>query len=313
MSSTEVICLTILCYIVIIFGVTVNGGLLIVFVRSKRLRSTPSNKLICSLLFSDLLIELGTAATIPIKAESLTQKVTFLLRVVSMTITILNLCSIWIDRIVTLKLTFKHHVIIDSKTVNKILAITWCFGLTLVLISVVMFSFQMDTAAYKKWRYVTCTATFIGFLILIVANAIIYHEARIQSCKINRQSYTINRPAARLGRSFLALQLKSTYLCIFMVTSFLVFWLPYLVKNIGLLVDEGSFRQQWLPLFCAFMIICNTIIHPCLYILLNRETRKLILRRWRRSRSKRFNRKSADSQRSQSSIFTISMRAIQDV
>ena len=309
MASVEVICLASICYVLIFFGLVTNGSLLVVFVRSKRLRSTPSNKLICSLLFSDVLIELGTAVTIPIAEESLARKIAFLLRMVSMTITVLNLCSIWIDRIVTLKMTYMHHAIIDNKTVTKILVVIWSSGLTLVISSAVMFSFQMDSTAYRKWRYVTSVLTIVGFFVLIVGNTIIFREARMQSCKINRQNM-------RLRRKFITLQLKSTYLCIFMVTAFLIFWFPYLVDNAGQLVHGEAFRKEWFSLFCALMIICNTVIHPCLYILLNRETRKLIVRRWRRSRSKRLGSKSKkpiEYQKSVSSVFTISMRKINDV
>ena len=310
MTSVEIICLTVICYVLIFFGVATNGSLLVVFMRSKRLRSAPSNKLICSLLLSDVLIELGIAVTIPITEESLTRKIAFLLRMVSKTITVLNLCSIWVDRIVTLKLSFMHHVLIDNKIVTKALIVIWGSGLALVASSAVMFSFQMDSTAYRKWRYVTSVFTIVGFVVLIVGNVIIFREARMQFCKINRQNM-------RLRRKFLTLQMKSTYVCIFMVTAFLIFWFPYLVENAGQLVHGEAFRKQWFSLFCALMIICNTVIHPCLYILLNRETRKLILRRWRRSRSSRLGSKSKKPVKSQkslsSSVFTISMREINDV
>ena len=305
MTSVEVAVLTAICYVTIIIGVATNGSLLIVFIRSKRLRSVPSNKLICSLLLSDLLIEIGIAATIPITAESLTKKVAFLLPVVSMTITVLNLCSIWVDRIITLKLTFTHHVNIDNKLVNKILIATWTIGVILATASVVMLSLQMTTEVYDKWRYVTSIMTAVGFLVLIIANTIIFREARMQSRKINRQN-------TRLRRNYQTLQLKSTYLCISMVTAFLIFWLPYLIQNVGVLLHGTAFISQWYSIFSALMITCNTVIHPCIYILLNKETRKFIVRRWRRSRSKQFTKKPVESQKSLSSVYTISMRRINE-
>ena len=304
MKPTVFITLATICYIQIFLGVITNGSLLVIFIRSKRLRSIPSNKLICSLLFSDLLIELGFAFTIPITAESLAQKIAFLLSAVAMTLTVLNLCSIWIDRIVTLKMSFRHHRIINNKRVAKILIATWSVGITLAITSIVMFSCRMDTTAYQKWRYVSSIMTFVGFFVLMIANAIIFCEARKQACKINRTT-------TRLRRNFLTLQLKSTYMCISMVTAFLVFWLPYLIENLRVLVHgKNNCKGTWFHLFCASMTICNTVINPCLYVLLNRDTRKFIIQRWRRSRSKNVIKRPVESQKSLTSVVTISMRQI---
>lgn len=303
MISHAIISLIVLCYTAITLGILTNGILLVIFVRMKQLRSLPANKLICSLLFSDLLIETSFALTIPITAESVAQKIAFLLRVVAMTLTVLNLCTIWMDRLVALKLTFSHHRIIDNRTVMKILALSWSIGVALAVASVVMFSFQMETAAYEKWRYLTSIMTFVGFFVLIAANGIILREARMHARNIKRQS-TYRR------RAPFASPLKSTYMCVSMVTAFLLFWLPHLTANVNILVHGKALEDQWFTLFCALMILCNTVLHPCLYVMLNRETRKFISQKWRRSRSNHATKRSLEAQRSVSSIITISMRPI---
>lgn len=316
MVTTTIISLTTFCYLTIGIGILTNGSLLVFFVRSKRLRSLPANKLICSLLFSDFLIEISFAVTIPITDASTAHKVAFLLRVVAMTLTLLNLCTIWIERLVALKMTFSHHRIIDNKTVTKTLIACWGIGCSLAVASTVMFCFQMELTTYKKWRYVTSIMTVVGFCVLIAANAIILCEARNHAKKIRKQSLR-NRQSRTL-----AWQLKSTYLCTSMVTAFLIFWLPYLIANVGVLLHGVTFTQRWFSLFSALMILCNTVAHPCLYVLLNRETRKFLSRRWQRSRTNQATKRSLEGQRSLeihrklegqksvSSIVTISMRPI---
>lgn len=303
--STETFAITISCYVALSIGISVNGILIIVFARSNHLRTSPSNKLICSLLLSDFLIEVSFMATTSFgTASGVLQRIAYVVTVMAMTLTVLNLCLIWVDRLIAVKLTFRHHRIIDNKTVIKMIAASWGTGLSLAAISLVIFTVKEKTA-YTKSRYVSSVITLAGFLILMVANIVIFREARIQACKIKRQS-------ARRNRGYHVLRLKSAYLCAAMVTAFLIFWLPYVIDNIWTLTYGTTFAGNWFNAFSAFMIICNTLAHPCLYILLNRDLRKMLMRRWRKSLRRLTIRKMLEADRLNTPVVTQSMNNLMD-
>ena len=303
--SSETFAIKIASYLALSIGLSINGILIIIFARSNQLRALPSNKLICSLLLSDFLIEVSFMATISLRATSgVLQRIAYALKVLAMTLTVLNLCLIWLDRLIAVKLTFRHHRIIDSKTVIKMIAASWCIGLSLAVISLAFFSIQAETA-YIKSRYVSSVITPAGFLVLVVANIVIFREARIQACKIKRQS-------TRPNRSYHMLRLKSAYLCAAMVTAFLIFWLPHVIDNIWTLAYGTTFGGNWFKGFSAFMIICNTLAHPCLYILLNRDLRKMLMRRWRNSLRRLTMKRMLEAERVRTSVVTLSMNNLMD-
>ena len=307
MRPTEVTALLILCYITLSVGMAINGLFLVVFARSKRLFRHPTNKLIFSLLISDLLIEAGFAVTISIHCETVAHKVAYVLKVFAMTVTVLNLCMIWIDRLITIKMSFSRRRMISNSTVIRLLIISWSVGVLLAVTSLVMFLAKVEKYVFVKWRYVLSVMTFLGFLVLTIANIIIFCVARGQAHKIRRQ-------ATRRPRGHHSWQLKSTYLCTIMVTTFLVAWLPYLIENINVLLNganKTSHPKDWYKLFGALMISCNTLAHPCLYILLNRDTRTLLARRLRNSIRKMTVTRSMESKKSGSSVVIISMRTVE--
>ena len=298
--STETFAIKIACYVALSMGLSINGILIIIFARSNQLRALPSNKLICSLLLSDFLIEVSFMATISLQpASGVLQRIAYVLKVLAMTLTVLNLCLIWLDRLIAVKLTFRHHRIIDSKTVIKMIAASWGIGLSLAVISLVIFSIQEETA-YLKSLYVSSIITPAGFLILVAANIVIFREARIQASKIKRQS-------RRQNRGYHMLRLKSAYLCAAMVTAFLIFWLPHVIDNIWTLAYGTTFGGNWFKGFSAFMIICNTLAHPCLYILLNRDLRKMLIRRWRNSLRRLTIKRMLEAERVRTPVVTLSM------
>ena len=274
--------LTICHYVILSLGMAINGALILVFMKSRRVRSIPGNKLILSLLLSDFLIEIGFAATATLQhAPELTKIIVYSVHVLAMTLTVLNLCMIWIDRVIEIKLSFRYSRLMNNTAISTMLCVAWITGIAFACLSIGIFFIQRSTA-YTKSMYVISTITIAGFLVLGIANLIIFREVRAQIIKIKLQQM-------RHCKGILMLHFRSAYMCALMVTAFLIFWLPHVVENVRVLLNV-EWNHTWFSSFADLMISSNTLVNPCLYIALKKDLRKLLKRRWKKSWRKLSNR-----------------------
>ena len=97
--------------------------------------------------------------------------------------------------------------------------------------------------------------------------------------KWTRSSQSIRREARK---AILNKEIKAAYICIRMVASFTILWLPWSIERIFYLSD-GEGNKTWRTVG-KFLATLNSVVDPILYIMFNRTLRQQI---WKKSSMKK--------------------------
>ena len=114
---------------------------------------------------------------------------------------------------------------------------------------------------------INCCLIAIAAIVLTSSNIIIYIIAKRHMAAIMKQRYHSNKDGERR-------KLKSTYVCISIVATFLVCWLPYLVLCIIIIVHGYGITNDNTTKGVEVVAAFNSIADPILFVLFRRDVKK---------------------------------------
>ena len=184
-----------------------------------------------------------------------------------------------VDRYFAICHPFRYQkTVTTKKTVGLIVAI-WIIAIIFIL--------NMHFQRYKRHANFliltasTTTMLSIAIVVLTHSNIAIWLVARRHVSTIARNSVDGNtQTKEKVRRKQLR---KSTLTCILMVTSFLIFWFPFLIRLTIALSNPKLKMVRWggsLSKISIMIIHLNPITDPIIFVLLNKSLRKAIKELW---------------------------------
>ena len=263
-------------------GAILNLSAAIYIAFTRKVRKRKSNKLLLNLLSSDMCVVVVHLSCILMdfskdinQCEDIffVQPASQVGIAVAMSLSLFNLVSLTLDRLLAVKLPFFYQASIQTKHVYIVISGAW-------IISLIYFSVLLITWHVKGVSVMVDIAnlSFVvivlsGFVTLAVSNAFIYFEARKQLRKMSkcliqnlndkyRKRYMLKRRESRLVR-----------INVGMVAAFTLFWSPRVVSTIYQYIRSTCFSLEFELILC-FSICCNFIFDPIIYICLSHDVRK---------------------------------------
>ena len=135
------------------------------------------------------------------------------------------------ERVIVLKFHFKYA---DVKTrhVLLLLAFSWIPPVIYVIVAI-LYDVKQETCLIVN----TITVLIAG-VVLGISNAIVYNIAKKHEIFLNKNS-SGDRPLKKKSKT-----LKASFVCLAVVSSFILLWAPYVVHNIlwlaSVVVNEGK-------------------------------------------------------------------------
>ena len=267
----------------------VVGAILNLFAASyiaftRKVRKRKSNKLLLNLLCSDMCVVVVHLSCILMhfsKDINHCQNIFFVQPVsqvsiaVTMSLSLFNLVSITLDRLLAVKLPFLYKASI--KTMHVYIAIAGAWILSLIYFSVLITIWRVNgTSVMLDVTNLSFSVIVLsGFVTLAVSNAFIYFEARKLLRKMSkflmensndkyRKRYILQRRESRLVR-----------INVGMVAAFTLFWSPTVVSTIYKYIRSTCLSLEFELILC-FFVCCNFIFDPIIYICLSHDVIKSI-------------------------------------
>ena len=166
------------------------------------------------------------------------------------------------DRLLAINFPLKHKLVTSSHVITTLV----CSWLLPILFCVLSLSFHIR----QLWMTIVMEVM-IGSAacVLAVTNLLVYvtatkHDRFIRDMNTARSPYS--------GK-----MLRTSYVCLAIVSSFLICWLPYFVHNILALLDV--YRPQSLKAFTIVaeqLALLNGLLDPVLFVLLAQDARLAI-------------------------------------
>ena len=111
--------------------------------------------------------------------------------------------------------------------------------------------------------------------IVAISNSMVYNSNGATSGKQEENVKATSIPSRQQKKEFIhKKELQAVYVCILMVATYVIFWLPFIVIT----VTQGYVKNRSLVLYIVCLAMLNGIADPVIYIGLNRELRSMILK-----------------------------------
>lgn len=260
--------------------IILNSFAIILILIRQNLRRKLSNKFLCSLLFVHLIFgifDLIFGFTMMYNEKEIVNVSNMKERIqnhaldciTSIVISLfLNLMLVTIDRLAAIKYPFKY-IKVSTKHGILVLVIIWLVSLSYIPISIACEHPRVSA------DIVTFTLTIVSFLTLAISNGIVYNIVRKQIKEISKTIIEVpNKTGINSQKESLQQQkLKSFYICLVMVLSFIIFWTPIII------FDFLKFYDQDVVLFgriAVFIVFFNSIADPIIYCMMNHELKSEI-------------------------------------
>ena len=171
----------------------------------------------------------------------------------------------------------------------------WLLGTIHFIISSTSSAFD----GFKRVKIIFLIISSIVVMALFVSNTLIFKETQRQikaisvsithkfeptnTCSISSNNTKDNmsrvvdsnrKTNAELRKQFIKVkEIRAAYICILMATSFVIFWVPFLVVSFV----YGYTSQYFVP--TIYLAIMNAIADPVIYTMFNRNVRSNLIRR----------------------------------
>ncbi|CAF1239556.1 unnamed protein product [Adineta steineri] len=260
-----------------VFGMSLNGSILYIFIRYKKLRQSSTNIFIGSLILTDFI---GACFEIPMPAIALI-KCRWIFGYVGCVFeaviayfsgcsNMYILCLLSMDRYFVVTRSFTATTITIKQTYTSILC-AYIFALFWTLMPIIGWSsydFEGTGASCSiKWEERSFNVLSYNMTILIFVYLIPVHE--------HRRSTNINFSASFIRRQ-LAIEHRVTYTVIFIIGGFLLAWTPYAISVfIRVFIDEHllSPLSGTIP---AIFAKTSVVWNPFIYIIRNGNFRRFL-------------------------------------
>ena len=173
----------------------------------------------------------------------------------------LIICSA--DRLFAINFPFRHNDV-RKKHVFMILLCSWIIPIIFITLSLKVHIVQL---------YMTVIMTImigVAASILTLSNLLVYISAVKHDRFVRKNSSSINRSEKKM--------LKASYVCLGIVSTFLLCWVPYFVHNMSTLLKiyrPGS--NKHFTIITEHFAFFNSLLDPILFIVLSQDTRNKIL------------------------------------
>lgn len=171
-----------------------------------------------------------------------------------------------IDRLVAIKLPYKYGNYRTKHVITGIM-FSWLPGVAFITSAIV-------SSPGKKFMSVLNTIL-LGFamIVLVSSNVSIYSIARKQWHDIKTRCTQASFKGFKENK-----QLKSIYVCLSIVTSFFVFWMPYFVHGVLVLVVGYQDVDIRLTICIELIAFANSATDPILFVMFRKDARKELKR-----------------------------------
>ena len=237
---------------------------LIAFLLRKKLRANHSTKLFLNLQFTHITIALS-AVTFGINRGN----AALILNSCILMEMFVSLMMATIDRLVSIKYHFLYQKVTTKYCMIGI-ASSWIFPVLLLCVDL-----NVDIQEYY-YSALSTTLIATATLTLAASNITVYGIVRRHIRMIKRNAVNDRNNTANMKRSLKLA--KSTCVCFAIVTSFVIFWFPFLVHDV--LVTASIYKPSKKKSF-TFVIevfaLCNSALDPILFVLLSKNVKREIL------------------------------------
>lgn len=163
------------------------------------------------------------------------------------------------DRLFAINFPLKHKLV-TTIHILATLAFTWVFPVTFAVISTFLHLPQEPMTIIMEIM-IGSAAAVLAFSNLLVYVTAAKHDRFVRDMNTIRTPYT--------GR-----MLRASYVCLAVVTSFLLCWLPYFIHNILALIKlyrPGSMKA--FTIVAEQLALLNSLLDPVLFVLLAQDAR----------------------------------------
>ena len=258
-----------------LFIVFTNGTAcgLILWIRQLR---TPSNFLIMSLAFSDVLIG---AVLVPIHITAVASPANGYLTALIMLSGVASLCGISFDRYTAVFQPFQHRSILKKHLPCMICAI-WLLPIAISLVPLLWHT-DDSTTAHRVYLVILCALFVVGpYMAVFIMYYRIFRKLKEHSLALKRMrmcSY-VKRRAKRVS-----LESKVSNVFFLLVIMFLLSWFPVLYITLAFAAGRVDLIPPDLELVSLYTVCFISLVNPVLYSLgkedLKKELQRLVLRR----------------------------------
>ena len=251
---------------------------------TRKVRKRKSNKLLLNLLSSDMcvvVVHISFILTDFSKDINRCEDIFFVKPAsqvgiaVTMSLSLFNLVSLTLDRLLAVKFPFFYQASIKTKHVYIVISGAWILSLIYFSVAVTIWRINGMSMMLDITNLSSAVIVLSGFVTLAVSNAFIYFEARKQLRKMSkclmdnlndkyRKKIILQRRESRIVR-----------INVGMVAAFTLFWSPVVASTIYKYVRSTCLSLEFELILC-FSVCCNFIFDPILYICLSYDVRKSI-------------------------------------
>ena len=264
--------------IVNIIGTISNGAVIVLFIKKPKLRRTVTDKFLLNLMVAGVVTTLGSIAMTVLLFHSkdehrLPNLVGILISKIAF---VLSLLLVTLDRFLAVQLPLRYKDVMTTFRVHCLITLVWliCIAVTIVQIVTASYSNKTLMNLLEILVIVKVSLAFLGMFVLIAVNLVVFREVKRQvdfliSTTVSVDSNGNSREMLRQR------EVKSAHLCLAMVSSFTISWLPVVIKGILFLKGRENTVNPTdiLSTLCALFVAINVAINPCLYVLLKEEVR----------------------------------------
>ena len=198
----------------------------------------------------------------------------------TLTASIFNLLAISGDRFVAVVFPLKYQHWMTLETTKRVLVIVWCYStITGVLLFIFLepprgevYTFDLKPSFYS---FLLFGNVLFPFSVMVILYSKIYFIAKKHARKIATASIPQNSSQPRLS-SILSRELRIARTLGIVLCCFVVCWLPFLIINIKILLDEGveSCEIEILDTVLCWLAYMNCLFNPVLYAFISQEFRR---------------------------------------
>lgn len=167
-----------------------------------------------------------------------------------------------LDRLAAIKYPYFYQRV-TTRWIAAIIGVSWLPGVVFVVILLSINAHQV----VMVWMSTILIA--VAMVILVCSNTTIWMIVRKHIRAVQRNC----RPSVSDINDDKA-KVKATFVCLSIVATFVLFWLPHLVHNLIYLTSVlpyGVFTRS-----LGSMILLNAMIDPCLYVVFRKDVKKEI-------------------------------------